>query len=78
MTPETVEGREMLSSPGRGDDGQSNIQMQHCSSWLGEQRGQMVGAFSGRAGYERDELAVEFCFAHEQSSRNRHAHPAVF
>ena len=63
---------------GGGDDGQSDIELQHGAARAREESGKLVGAFSRGAGDERDELAVEFGFANEKSRRNWHAHPAVF
>ena len=38
----------------------------------------LVAAFARRAGDERDQLAIEARFTHQQAGRNGHAHPAVF
>ena len=40
--------------------------------------GELVRTLSRATRDKRDQLAVKFCFAHEQPGGNRHAHPAVF
>ena len=57
---------------------QRYIEQQHGPSGMGQHYRGLVAAFSRRRRDQRDQLAVQASFAHQQAGWNRHAHPAIF
>ena len=68
--------RNTLFARGRGH-GNGDIKQQDRPTRMGKECGELASRFAAGIGHERNEFAVESCFANQQTRRNRDAYPAV-
>ena len=77
VTPDEVDGSEMRSSPAEALTGNAISSRRTARPAWASTADNWLAPFPGR-GDQRDQLAVEPGFSHQQAGRDRDPHPAIF